>query len=185
MTIPWLITGAGGVLGRDLLARLRQDGEQAVGPAHGVSDLTDADTVDDMIDANRSRNVADRAARSAVHDAEAREADALRVGGGPRHLAEARAGTGARLIQVPTAQRSACGPIEPTGEQALLARRSRTRGTSYARPGCASRTGSYGSGSPSSPMGRPPGSGTTRAAGRRPGWAAFPALLNEKKGSAW
>ncbi|MEU8032120.1 dTDP-4-dehydrorhamnose reductase [Streptomyces sp. NPDC049099] len=139
MTTTWLITGAAGMLGRDLLARLHRDGEDAVGLARGHLDITDADAVHGTVDAQRPRIVVNCAAWTAVDDAEAREADALRVNGdGPRHLAEACAKIGARLIQVstdyvfagdgtspyaenaPTAPRSAYGRTKLAGEQAVL-----------------------------------------------------------------
>ncbi|MER6029976.1 dTDP-4-dehydrorhamnose reductase [Streptomyces sp. NPDC001851] len=139
MTTTWLITGATGMLGRDLLTRLRREGEEAVGLAHDDLDITDAGTVHDTIDAHRPRIVVNCAAWTAVDDAEAHEADALRVNGdGPRHLAEACAKTGAGLIQVstdyvfagdgtgpyaedaPTAPRSAYGRTKLAGEQAVL-----------------------------------------------------------------
>ncbi|MGV4981066.1 dTDP-4-dehydrorhamnose reductase [Streptomyces sp. NRAIS4] len=140
MTTTWLITGATGMLGRDVLARLRRDGETAVGLARGSLDITDAGAVRDAVDAHRPRIVVNCAAWTAVDDAEAREADALRVNGdGPRHLAEACAKTDARLIQVstdyvfagdgtspypedaPTAPRSAYGRTKLAGEGAVLA----------------------------------------------------------------
>ncbi|MGW7528373.1 dTDP-4-dehydrorhamnose reductase [Streptomyces sp. NPDC054783] len=140
MTTTWLITGATGMLGLDVLARLRRDGEEAVGLARGALDITDADTVHDAIGAHRPRIVVNCAAWTAVDDAEAHEADALRVNGdGPRHLAEACAKTGASLIQVstdyvfagdatgpypedaPTAPRSAYGRTKLAGDRAVLA----------------------------------------------------------------
>ncbi|MER6565492.1 dTDP-4-dehydrorhamnose reductase [Streptomyces sp. NPDC001093] len=140
MSTTWLITGAAGMLGQDVLARLRGEGEEAVGLARGGLDITDAGTVHDAIGAHRPRIVLNCAAWTAVDDAEEHEADALRVNGdGPRHLAEACARTGARLIQVstdyvfagdgtgpypedaPTAPRSAYGRTKLAGEQAVLA----------------------------------------------------------------
>ncbi|MFD8388624.1 dTDP-4-dehydrorhamnose reductase [Streptomyces sp. NPDC059680] len=140
MTTTWLITGATGMLGQDVLALLRRDGEKAVGLGRGALDITDADTVHDAIGAHRPRIVVNCAAWTAVDDAEAHEGDALRVNGdGPRHLAEACAKTGAGLIQVstdyvfagdgtgpypedaPTAPRSAYGRTKLAGEQAVLA----------------------------------------------------------------
>ncbi|MFE1883361.1 dTDP-4-dehydrorhamnose reductase [Streptomyces diastatochromogenes] len=140
MTSTWLITGATGMLGQDVVARLRRDGEKVVGLARDGLDITDAGAVHDAVDAHRPRIVVNCAAWTAVDDAEAREADALRVNGdGPGHLAEACAKTGARLVQVstdyvfagdasgpyredaPTAPRSAYGRTKRAGERAVLA----------------------------------------------------------------
>lgn len=140
MTSTWLITGATGMLGQDVVARLRRDGEKVVGLARDGLDITDAWAVHDAVDAHRPRIVVNCAAWTAVDDAEAREADALRVNGdGPGHLAEACAKTGARLVQVstdyvfagdaagpyredaPTAPRSAYGRTKQAGERAVSA----------------------------------------------------------------
>jgi len=139
-TTTWLITGATGMLGQDVMARLRRDGETAAGLDRAGLDITDADMVHDVIAAHRPRIVVNCAAWTAVDDAEAREADALRVNGdGPRHLAEACAKAGAALVHVstdyvfagdgtgpyaedaPTAPRSAYGRTKLAGEQAVLA----------------------------------------------------------------
>ncbi|MFG3296998.1 dTDP-4-dehydrorhamnose reductase [Streptomyces sp. NPDC048179] len=140
MTTTWLLTGATGMLGQDVLALLRRDGETAVGLARSGLDITDADAVHDTLDAHRPRIVVNCAAWTAVDDAEAREAEALRVNGdGPGHLAAACAKTGARLIQLstdyvfagdatapypedgPTAPRGAYGRTKLAGERAVLA----------------------------------------------------------------
>ncbi|WP_367319210.1 dTDP-4-dehydrorhamnose reductase [Streptomyces sp. HUAS ZL42] len=140
MTTTWLITGAAGMLGQDVLARVRRDGGTAVGLPRAELDIGDADTVRDAVEAHRPRIVVNCAAWTAVDDAEAREEDALRVNGdGPRHLAEACAKAGATLIQVstdyvfagdgtdpypedaPTAPRSAYGRTKLAGERAVLA----------------------------------------------------------------
>ncbi|SOE07327.1 dTDP-4-dehydrorhamnose reductase [Streptomyces sp. Ag109_G2-15] len=140
MTSTWLITGATGMLGQDVVARLRQDREKVVGLARDGLDITDAGAVHDAVDAHRPRIVVNCAAWTAVDDAEAREADALRVNGdGPGRLAEACAKTGARLVQVstdyvfagdaaepycenaPTAPRSAYGRTKLAGERAVSA----------------------------------------------------------------
>ncbi|MFI6562218.1 dTDP-4-dehydrorhamnose reductase [Streptomyces sp. NPDC050534] len=139
-TTTWLITGATGMLGQDVMARLRRDGETPAGLDRAGLDITDADMVHDVIAAHRPRIVVNCAAWTAVDDAEAREADALRVNGdGPRHLAEACAKAGAALVHVstdyvfagdgtgpypedaPTAPRSAYGRTKLAGEQAVLA----------------------------------------------------------------
>ncbi|MFD5792081.1 dTDP-4-dehydrorhamnose reductase [Streptomyces diastatochromogenes] len=140
MTSTWLITGATGMLGQDVVARLRRDGEKVVVLARDGLDITDGGAVHDAVDAHRPRIVVNCAAWTAVDDAEEREADALRVNGdGPGHLAEACAKTGARLVQVstdyvfagdasgpyredaPTAPRSAYGRTKQAGERAVLA----------------------------------------------------------------
>ena len=41
----WLITGAGGMLGRDLVSLLRLRGEAVTGPRHGDLEMTDAGAV--------------------------------------------------------------------------------------------------------------------------------------------
>ncbi|MER6427671.1 dTDP-4-dehydrorhamnose reductase [Streptomyces sp900105245] len=140
MTTTWLITGATGMLGQDVLARLGRDGEEAVGLGSGGLDITDPDAVHDAVAAHRPRIVVNCAAWTAVDDAEAREADALRVNGdGPRNLADACEKAGAGLLQVstdyvfagdgtspypedaPTAPRSAYGRTKLAGERAVLA----------------------------------------------------------------
>ncbi|MFE7168648.1 dTDP-4-dehydrorhamnose reductase [Streptomyces sp. NPDC057616] len=139
-TTTWLITGATGMLGQDVMARLRRDGESPVGLGRAGLDITDADMVHEVMAAHRPRIVVNCAAWTAVDEAEAREADALRVNGdGPRHLAEACAKTGAALVHVSTdyvfagdgagpypedaatAPRSAYGRTKLAGEQAVSA----------------------------------------------------------------
>jgi dTDP-4-dehydrorhamnose reductase len=138
MSGSWLITGAGGMLGQDLLARL--NGESVVALDRKALDLTDPDAVLAAVEEHRPDVVVNCAAWTAVDDAEAQEAEALRINGdGPRHLAEACAKTGAKLLQVstdyvfagdgtspyaedaPTAPRSAYGRTKLAGEQAVLA----------------------------------------------------------------
>ncbi|MEG8277537.1 dTDP-4-dehydrorhamnose reductase [Streptomyces sp. AHA2] len=139
MTSTWLITGAGGMLGRDLVARLAADGVRSVGLTRAHLDVTDAEAVHRAVAEHRPDVVVNCAAWTAVDDAETREADALRInGGGPRNLAAACARTGARLLQVstdyvfagdssspypedaPTGPLSAYGRTKLAGEQAVL-----------------------------------------------------------------
>jgi dTDP-4-dehydrorhamnose reductase len=140
MSGSWLITGAGGMLGQDLLARLERDGaEKAVGLDRKALDIADAASVREALDAHRPAVVVNCAAWTAVDDAETREDEALRVNGdGPRVLAEACREYGAVLLQVstdyvfpgdattpyaedaPTAPRSAYGRTKLAGEQAVL-----------------------------------------------------------------
>jgi len=135
----WLVTGAGGMLGQDVLARLAEAGEQAVALDRAALDLTDADAVRSTLAAHRPAVVVNCAAWTAVDDAESREEEALRINGdGPAHLAAACAATGAVLLHVstdyvfagdattpyaedaPTAPRSAYGRTKLAGERAVL-----------------------------------------------------------------
>lgn len=135
----WLVTGAGGMLGQDVLARLSEAGERHVALDRKALDLTDADAVSAALDEHRPAVVVNCAAWTAVDDAETRETEALAINGdGPRHLAAACARTGAVLLHVstdyvfagdatepyaedaPTAPRSAYGRTKLAGEQAVL-----------------------------------------------------------------
>jgi dTDP-4-dehydrorhamnose reductase len=135
----WLVTGAGGMLGQDVLARLDRAGERYVALDRKALDLTDADAVSAALEEHRPAVVVNCAAWTAVDDAETREDEALAINGdGPRHLAEACARTGAVLLHVstdyvfagdattpyaedaPTAPRSAYGRTKLAGEQAVL-----------------------------------------------------------------
>ncbi|MBE8469836.1 dTDP-4-dehydrorhamnose reductase [Streptomyces justiciae] len=135
----WLVTGAGGMLGQDVLARLAEAGEQTVALDRAALDLTDADAVRSALEAHRPAVVVNCAAWTAVDDAESREDEALRINGdGPAHLAAACAATGAVLLHVstdyvfagdattpyaedaPTAPRSAYGRTKLAGERAVL-----------------------------------------------------------------
>ncbi|MDX3849349.1 dTDP-4-dehydrorhamnose reductase [Streptomyces sp. AK02-01A] len=135
----WLVTGAGGMLGQDLLARLAADGESAAGLDRTALDITDSGAVRAALAAHAPAVVVNCAAWTAVDDAEAKEAEALAVNGtGPRVLAEACEESGAVLLQVstdyvfagdadtpyaedaPTAPRSAYGRTKLAGERAVL-----------------------------------------------------------------
>ncbi|MFI8532692.1 dTDP-4-dehydrorhamnose reductase [Streptomyces aquilus] len=135
----WLVTGAGGMLGQDVLARLAEAGEQTVALDRAALDLTDADAVRGTIETHRPAVVVNCAAWTAVDDAESREEEALRINGdGPAHLAAACAATGAVLLHIstdyvfagdattpyaedaPTAPRSAYGRTKLAGERAVL-----------------------------------------------------------------
>jgi dTDP-4-dehydrorhamnose reductase len=135
----WLITGAGGMLGRDLLARLRRDGAQVTGLDRHDLDITDPAAVRDAFGRARPDVVVNCAAWTAVDAAEAHEEEALAVNGrGPAALAAASAAWGARLVQLSTdyvfdgaarrpypedaapSPRSAYGRTKLAGEQAVL-----------------------------------------------------------------
>jgi dTDP-4-dehydrorhamnose reductase len=135
----WLVTGAAGMLGRDLTALLAERGEQVTGMGHSDLDITDADAVTATLGACQPSVVVNCAAWTAVDDAETREGDALRLNGdGPANLAAACARLGAILIQpstdyvfagqadrpyqedAPAGPRSAYGRTKLAGERAVL-----------------------------------------------------------------
>ena len=99
----WLVTGAGGMLGQDLVTALEQRGEQVTGVDRAALDVTEPGAVDDMVSAARPDVVVNCAAWTAVDAAEDHEEGALAVNaGGASHLADACADAGARLIQLST-----------------------------------------------------------------------------------
>lgn len=137
----WLITGAGGQLGVDLLRVLSgRDGVEAVGLARADLDITDDVAVRDAFAEIRPDVVINAAAYTAVDAAETDETGAT-LGNevGPRNLAVAAVAAGARMIQVstdyvfpgdatepydedaPTGPRSVYGRTKLAGEQAVLA----------------------------------------------------------------
>jgi dTDP-4-dehydrorhamnose reductase len=139
-TSNWLVTGAGGMLARDVLARLATAGIPTVAVTRAELDVTDPEAVRDVLAEHRPAAVVNCAAWTAVDDAETREDDALRINGdGPRHLAEACRELDAVLLHVstdyvfpgdadepyaedaPTGPRSAYGRTKLAGEQAVLA----------------------------------------------------------------
>ncbi|SDS14651.1 dTDP-4-dehydrorhamnose reductase [Jiangella sp. DSM 45060] len=131
----WLITGAAGMLGRDVATVLDDAEVTALGRAQ--LDITDADAADDAV---RGHDVVvNAAAWTDVDGAETAEAAATAVNGaGPANLAAACARHGARLVHVstdyvfdgaatspypedaPTAPRSAYGRSKLAGERAVL-----------------------------------------------------------------
>jgi len=130
----WLVTGAGGMLGADLLDVLA--GEDVVGLTRGDLDVTDAAAVTAAVDGRDV--VVNAAAWTDVDGAERAEAAATRVNGdGPRVLADACLAAGARLVHVstdyvfdgkastpyaeghPTAPASAYGRSKLRGEEAV------------------------------------------------------------------
>jgi len=97
----WLVTGAHGMLGTDLVDRLRSTGEDVTTASRASLDLTAADAIAAAVDGHDV--VVNCAAWTAVDDAEEHEEDALAVNGeGPRLLARAAATSGARIVQVST-----------------------------------------------------------------------------------
>ncbi|MFE2415999.1 dTDP-4-dehydrorhamnose reductase [Streptomyces hokutonensis] len=138
--MKWLVTGAGGMLGHDVLDELARRGEQFVGLDRTALDITDPASVDRAFAEHHPDVVVNCAAYTAVDDAETDEERALRINGeGPRLLARACAASGARLVHVstdyvfdgearstpypeeyPTAPRTAYGRTKLAGERAVL-----------------------------------------------------------------
>ncbi|MEU5819845.1 dTDP-4-dehydrorhamnose reductase [Streptomyces sp. NPDC047803] len=135
----WLVTGAGGMLGRDLTTALAHEGATVVAADRAVLDIADPAQVRAVLGAQRPAVVVNCAAWTAVDDAESREAEALRVNGtGPAVLADACRAHGSVLLHVstdyvfagdadrpypedaPTAPRSAYGRTKLAGERAVL-----------------------------------------------------------------
>ncbi|MET9252531.1 dTDP-4-dehydrorhamnose reductase [Streptomyces sp. NPDC003717] len=98
----WLITGAGGMLGRDLTEVLGADGRHSVTAATRADlDITDAAAVRAAVAGHDV--VVNTAAWTDVDGAETDEAAATRINGeGPRLLAAACAAEGGALIQLST-----------------------------------------------------------------------------------
>jgi len=137
----WLVTGASGMLGTDLVAALTSLGEPVTGMDRAGLDVTDAASVTDVIARHRPDVVVNCAAWTAVDDAEAAEEQALAVNaGGAASLAAGCAAAGARMVQVSTdyvfagdadrpyaegdvpAPRTAYGRTKLAGERAVLGR---------------------------------------------------------------
>ena len=136
----WLVTGADGMLGRDLTDLLSAEGDHVIGLNRASLDVTDAGAVAAALKHHHPDVVVNCAAWTAVDDAETREDEALDVNGrAVGYLADACAHSGVALVQVstdyvfdghaekpyaedhPAAPRSAYGRTKLAGEQAARA----------------------------------------------------------------
>lgn len=136
---PWLVTGAGGMLGREVIAELGRAGLPAAGTDRHELDVTDPERVRTAFRAYRPAVVVNCAGWTAVDAAEEQEAAAHAVNGrGPELLAEECRRSGAVLLQLstdyvfdgrgsspyaedaPVAPRSAYGRTKLAGEAAVL-----------------------------------------------------------------
>ncbi len=119
----WLVTGAAGMLGTDLVALLRRRGDEVTALRRGDLDVTDEAQV-----AERVRDVdvvVNCAAWTAVDDAEAREDAAFVLNAvAPQLLARAARRAGARLVHISTDYVFAGTATHPYDEAAPLAPRS-------------------------------------------------------------
>lgn len=135
----WLVTGAGGMLGRDVAAALDRAGESLAALTHGKLDITDEAAVRASLRDLGPDVVVNCAAWTAVDDAETHEPAALRVnGGGAANVAAACADAGVRMVHIstdyvfggdatrpypedaPTKPRTSYGRTKLAGEQAVL-----------------------------------------------------------------
>ncbi|MGW1029258.1 dTDP-4-dehydrorhamnose reductase [Streptomyces sp. NPDC002577] len=137
--MKWLVTGAGGMLGREVAALLAAEGALLAARTRRDLDITDPVQVRHAVKALAPDIVVNCAAWTAVDDAESREAEAHRVNAdGPQLLAETCREYGARLLHVstdyvfpgdatvpyaenaPTGPRTAYGRTKLAGEEAVL-----------------------------------------------------------------
>ncbi len=99
----WLVTGAGGMLGQDMVTCLERGGETALALTRADLDITDQAAVTAAVLGCRPSIVVNCAAWTAVDEAEAHEDEAFEVNGrGARVVAAACAASGARLIHIST-----------------------------------------------------------------------------------
>ena len=136
----WLVTGAAGMLGRDLTDLLQARGEEFTPLARADLDITDPAAVAAAVSAVKPDVVVNCAAWTAVDAAEEHEEAALAINsGGAGNLAAACASVGALLVQpstdyvfdgrasapyaedAPTAPAGAYGRTKLAGEQAVRA----------------------------------------------------------------
>jgi dTDP-4-dehydrorhamnose reductase len=135
-----LITGAGGMLGTEMVRAARQDGHDVVASSHAELDIVNAPACDAAIPAARADTVINCAAFTDVDGAESDEGAATAVNGhGAGNVAHAAAKAGATIVQVssdyvfdgasaepyvesdPTAPLSAYGRSKLAGELAVAA----------------------------------------------------------------
>jgi dTDP-4-dehydrorhamnose reductase len=101
--LRWLVTGASGMLGRDLVGLLGRHGAAVTPVTRAELDITDRPAVLGALRDAQPDIVVNCAAWTAVDLAESREADALAVNGsGAAHVAAGCARVGARMIQLST-----------------------------------------------------------------------------------
>jgi dTDP-4-dehydrorhamnose reductase len=94
-----LVTGAGGMLGRDVVLAAANAGHEVVGYGHAELDITDAETVQDRVEWERPSVVINCAAWTDVDGAEDSEETAMAVNGsGAGNVAAAAATVGAKVV---------------------------------------------------------------------------------------
>lgn len=120
----WLVTGAGGALGRDLMALLRNANEPVTGLDHHELDITDGDAVGRALDAVNPDVVVNAAAYTRVDDAETHQDEADNVNGRAPGVLARGCRSRARLIHLSTDYVFAGDATQPYDEAAEIAPRS-------------------------------------------------------------
>lgn len=123
LVTTWVVTGASGMLGTDVLARLAElhATDEVVALGHSQLDITDPTSVDEAMSGD-DVVVVNCAAWTDVDGAESAEASAFAVNAvGPAVLAAACARTGARMVHVSTDYVFAGNATQPYGEDAGVA----------------------------------------------------------------
>ena len=117
-----LVTGAGGMLGRDVVRAAREHGHEVLAHARAELDATDANAVHEAVAAARADAVVNCAAWTDVDGAESDPEGAHAVNAkGAGNVARAAAAAGARLVHVSTdyvfdgAKRTPYVESDPTG----------------------------------------------------------------------
>ncbi|MBM9621624.1 dTDP-4-dehydrorhamnose reductase [Streptomyces zhihengii] len=119
MSTCWLVTGADGMLARDVTARIAADGERGAALGRAALDITGPDDVRAALAAHRPDVVVNCAAWNDVDGAETHEEAAHAANAtGPRVLAEACKESGAVLLHVSTDYVFAGDAHEPYPEDA-------------------------------------------------------------------
>lgn len=103
MTLRWLVTGAGGMVGHDVRSALETRGEQVVALLKSELDVTDGTAVSDVVRHARPDVIVNCAAYTKVDDAEQNEHLATAINGSAVELlAHAADRAGALLVQLST-----------------------------------------------------------------------------------
>ncbi|MGC6401625.1 dTDP-4-dehydrorhamnose reductase [Sphingomonas sp. FW199] len=125
-----LITGAGGQLGRALIANAPQ-GVEAIGVDRASLDISDGAAVATFVTTQRPTVILNAAAYTAVDRAESEVAQAMAINGeAVGHLADAARAVGARLVHVSTDfvfDGTASSPYSPDAPHAPLSAYGRTK----------------------------------------------------------
>lgn len=103
MALRWFVTGAAGMVGRDVVAALAMRDDEVVALAKSDLDITDAPAVREAVRRARPDVIVNCAAWTKVDDAETNEHAATAINGSAvEHLADAANEIGALLLQIST-----------------------------------------------------------------------------------